>query len=93
MNNQKDELLKLLTSLDFMAVDLALYLDTHPNDRAALSQYNSIITQADSVRRSYQEKYGPLYSFRSPSGYPWQWSQNPWPWDADFNFSLAGEER
>lgn len=31
--HNRNELLKQLTALDFMAVDLQLYLDTHPNDR------------------------------------------------------------
>ena len=35
-----DEILRKLTALDFIAVDLALFLDTHPDDREALDKYN-----------------------------------------------------
>lgn len=88
----RNELLKQLTALDFMAVDLHLYLDTHPCDKAALARYNCVIMQAETLRDAYQSNYGPLYSFRSPSSYPWQWINNPWPWNFEFNFELAGEE-
>lgn len=91
--HNRDELLKQLTALDFMAVDLQLYLDTHPNDRGALCKYNAIVAQAAMLRSMFERLYGPLCSFRSNSQYPWQWINNPWPWNYSFNFSLAGEER
>ena len=91
-NMNRSELLLQLTALDFMAVDLHLYLDTHPHDRVALARYNCIIMQAEVLRDAYQTAYGPLYSYRSPSSYPWQWTNNDWPWNYDFNFDLAGEE-
>ncbi|HHX17585.1 MAG TPA: spore coat protein CotJB [Clostridium sp.] len=91
--HNRDELLKQLTALDFMAVDLQLYLDTHPNDREALCRYNTIVAQAAMLRSMFERIYGPLCSYRSASQYPWQWINNPWPWNYSFNFSLAGEER
>ena len=39
----KDEMLKSLMALDFMAVDLGLYLDTHPEDEEAIAEYDRII--------------------------------------------------
>ncbi|TYQ14673.1 UNVERIFIED_CONTAM: spore coat protein JB [Acetivibrio alkalicellulosi] len=89
----RQELLKQLTAIDFMAVDLQLYLDTHPNDREALMRYNTIVTQSNMLKSTYERLYGPLCSFRSCSQYPWQWINDPWPWHYSFNFSLAGEER
>lgn len=84
----RDELLRELTALDFVALDLALFLDTHPDDRQALDQYNQTIMQAYPLRQEYESTYGPLYSYRSASGYPWQWSKEPWPWQNDFNFEM-----
>lgn len=92
MDRNRDELLKQLSALDFMAVDLQLYLDTHPYDREVLMRYNSVVAQADMLRRTYERMYGPLYSYRSSSCYPWQWINNPWPWSYEFNYKLAGEE-
>lgn len=93
MDMNRQELLKQLTALDFMAVDLHLYLDTHPCDREALMKYNSVVMQANMLRNNYERLYGPLTSYRSPSPYPWQWINNPWPWNCDFNFKLTGKER
>jgi spore coat protein JB len=89
----RDELLLQLTALDFMLVDLHLYLDTHPNDKEALAKYNAIIAKADTLRNSYQQKYGPLYAYRSPSRYPWEWTDGSWPTLREYNFELPGKER
>ncbi len=85
-------ILRQLTVLDFAAVDLQLYLDTHPDDEAALEQYNNTVMQADALRAEYEEKYGPLFSFRSLGGKTYRWIDNPWPWENKFNFSLSKED-
>ncbi len=89
----RDSLLERLTVLDFMAVDLALFLNTHPNNKEAIAQYNKIIEAANTVRNKYEELYGPLCSFRSMSLNPdrWTWDSNPWPWETDFNFVLSNK--
>lgn len=89
----RDELLKSLTELDFMAVDLALYLNTHPTDATAIAEYNKVIQAADTVREKYEELYGPVCSFRSYARDPreWKWIQAPWPWDASFNYEIPKE--
>jgi len=87
--NSKEDLLKKLSILDFIAVDLSLFLDTHPNDKEAIEKYNSIIEEADSLRYEFEETYGPLCSFRSmsPEAY-FKWIDCPWPWQSDFNFNV-----
>ena len=88
----RDMLLEQLTALDFMAVDLGLYLNTHPEDREALMHYNSIISAAHNTRETFEEYYGPLCSFRSASSpHAWGWIDCPWPWETDANFTLHGE--
>lgn len=88
----KQSLLRKIMELDFVAVDLQLYLNTHPGDREALNQFNLVVTQSQMLRQEYEKRYGPLCSFRSPSAYPWQWINNPWPWDYTFNFRTTGKE-
>jgi spore coat protein JB len=88
----RDEILQQLTILDFAAVDLQLYLDTHPNDTQALEQYNNTVTQADELRAEYEENFGPLFSFRSLAGKKYTWLDNPWPWQNKFNFSFSKED-
>lgn len=85
----RENLLKRLTMLDFMAVDMQLFLDTHPDDTNAIAKYNSIIREADNLRAQYEKTVGPLFSFRSYSQTEnFQWIDNPWPWENKFNFSL-----
>ena len=90
----RDELLKKLSELDFIAVDLALYLNTHPENTEAIQAYNQVITAADTVRMKYEEAYGPLCSFRSyaTNTSHWEWNNNPWPWQAAGNISFAAKE-
>lgn len=88
----RDMVLEKLMALDFMAVDLALYLDTHPTDQGAIAQYNKIIKAADAVREKYEKEWGPLCSFRSyaQDNTVFNWVENPWPWQAAGNFELIG---
>ena len=81
----KKELLEAICALDFTAVDLNLYLDTHPNDMRALQIYNQTVMQDRMLRHMYESQYGPLTGTMSPSAYPWQWINNPWPWDYSAN--------
>jgi spore coat protein JB len=89
----KELLLKTLTELDFMTVDIALYLDTHPNDKDAIAEYNKIVKAADTVRTKYEKVAGPMCSFRSTNRCDdaWLWAQNPWPWCQDANYSITEE--
>ena len=85
----RELLLEQLTALDFMAVDLGLYLDTHQDDHEAIRHYNSIIAEAQNIREKFEEYYGPLCSFRSASNPDvWGWIDCPWPWECDANFTL-----
>ena len=85
MDMKMEEMLKQLMAVDFMSVDLQLYLDTHPNDMQALERYNQSVMLGKMLRENYESQYGPVTSFRSPSSYPWQWISNPWPWQYRFN--------
>lgn len=90
----REMLLNELTSLDFIAVDMGLYLNTHPDEAEAIAAYNKVIAAADAVRTKYEAEFGPLCSFRSyaENRKNWQWKNDPWPWQQDFNYSLAGKE-
>ena len=82
----REELLNELMQLDFMAVDIALYLNTHPEDKKSIEEYNKVIKTADIVREKYETVYGPLCSFRSVSGMDkFNWIDDPWPWQRAFN--------
>ena len=84
----REELLKRLMALDFTATDLQLYLNTHPDDTAAIKKYNSAVTEANDVRADFERRFGPLCGFRSVSRGAWNWIDAPWPWESEANFRL-----
>ncbi|KEQ25540.1 spore coat protein CotJB [Paenibacillus tyrfis] len=74
-------LLEELQAIDFVLVELTLYLDTHPEDAQALEQFNQCAQQRQLLAGRYESEFGPLLQFgHSYSGYPWQWVESPWPW-------------
>ncbi len=85
MAHQLDEayykLLHDLQSVDFVLVELNLYLDTHPDDEAAIAQYNQFCELRHRIAAQYEAQYGPLMNFgHSLSKAPFQWKEAPWPW-------------
>lgn len=82
----REQLLKQITVMDFMATDLHLYLNTHPEDAEALTMFNDVVAQSAQVRKEYEEHFGPLVSYRTQDAASWRWSNDPWPWQKDFNF-------
>lgn len=88
----REELLKRLSAADFYAIDLHLYLNTHPEDRDAINKYNAVVTEAQELRREFENTFGMLNAHTSKSKCPWQWIEDPWPWQYQFNFTLAGDD-
>lgn len=81
------ELLKQIAILDFAAIDLHLYLNTHPMDKEAIAQYNSFVMQNKMLRQNYEKYYGAL-TMNECSAYPWNWIDEPWPWEYEANYRL-----
>ena len=86
MNKKLDdeyyELLEEIQAADFVLVELTHYLDTHPNDKQALEQFNQFHQYSKQLKAQFEPKYGPLMGFgNSPGGHDtWEWGQGPWPW-------------
>ena len=79
---EQEGLLHRIQEIEFMGVELNLYLDTHPGDQRALCEYNNYSRQLRALKEQYERMYGPLCGFGfSPSQYPWRWIMEPWPWD------------
>lgn len=75
------DLLEELQTVDFVLVELNLYLDTHPDDLDALKQFNTFSKKSRELKDQFEEKFGPLDQFgHSYSSYPWKWAESPWPW-------------
>ncbi|RAL25716.1 spore coat protein CotJB [Thermoflavimicrobium daqui] len=75
------EMLRKLQEVDFVLVELNLYLDTHPRDSNALKQYNQLAQERQKLRFQYECEFGPLNNFgHSFNQYPNGWNEPPWPW-------------
>ncbi|WP_096202501.1 spore coat protein CotJB [Bacillus sp. FJAT-45350] len=75
------QLMEELQSVDFVLLELTLYLDTHPDDSDAINQFNHFSQIRHQLRCQVEQIYGPLLQYgQSPSAYPWNWNEGPWPW-------------
>ena len=76
-----------LTELQTMAFDiqeLALYLDTHRDDKEALEVYRAYQKMYEEGRKEYEKMCGPLNHMTVSDG-PYQWLDDPWPWEYSKN--------
>ena len=90
MNNRnaiRRDMMKQIKCLNFAVVELAEYLDTHPDDRKALCLHKEYCNQLENIKDKYQRAFGPL-SINCPCN-KWRWLEEPWPWErSDFNVDL-----
>ena len=78
--NQK-ELYEWIMMLGFCAVDMMLYMDTHPDDEEALNYFNQCNTLYNAAKQSYQEQFGLLNAFSEQERFSWDWNTAPMPWE------------
>lgn len=74
-----------LQTLNFVIQELALYLDTHRDDREALEQYQAYQKMYEHCLEEYKQKYGPMNHTRVSEGDGYQWLDDPWPWEYSMN--------
>ena len=83
MVNTKEKAITPLTELQAMGFaiqELALYLDTHREDREALELYQTYQKLYHDGMKMYTKKCGPL-SHKHPTEGPYAWLDDPWPWE------------
>ena len=75
--NVRDEMLEQIKCYNFAIIELALYLDTHPDDDKALCLHRKYSKKLKELKDKFQKVYGPLSIY-----YPcnkWRWLEEPWP--------------
>lgn len=70
-----------LQALGFAIQELALYLDTHRNDREALEIYRSYQKMYKKCAQEYMKKHGPLTHKMISDSEKYDWLDDPWPWE------------
>ena len=81
-NTGRQSLLMDIQKVDFMLVDLNLFLDTHPDCAEALQEHANLVNISQKLRSSYEQQYGSLMTMTwEQSTGCWSWIEEPWPWD------------
>lgn len=70
-----------LQALNFAIQELALYLDTHRDDREALELYRSYQEMYKKCRKEFHKKHGPLNHSTPSVSECYDWLDDPWPWE------------
>lgn len=84
MVNQKEKQVTPKTELQvmgFMIQELALYLDTHPDDKEALELYRTYQKMYHDAMMEYSEQCDPLNHVTPVKHGKYTWIDEPWPWE------------
>ena len=77
---EQEALLRKISASSFCALDLHLYLDSHPGDCEAAAKLDEARRETQALTAKYEAAYGPLNDNQSKTS-RWAWITNPWPWD------------
>ena len=75
----RQEMLQKIMCYKFAINDLALYLDTHPDNQKALCLHREYCKVLKDLTDKYQKMFGPL-TIEFPCN-KWRWLEEPWPWE------------
>ncbi len=80
---ERQKMLQQICGYDFALLDTALYLDSHPQSKAALDFYAQNQALLQESQAAYEEEFGPLTKYGYLQEDSWSWIQDPWPWEGD----------
>ena len=87
MVNKKEKNITPMTELQalgFAVQELALYLDTHRDDKEAFELYQNYQRMYQKGIQEYSEHCSPL-NHNTPSKDTYRWLDDPWPWEFSAN--------
>ena len=79
---EREILLKKISTYQFAAHDLQLFIDTHPNDTETVTKMRAFKEKAQPLIAEYESKYGPLTKSATTQN-NWNWIKAPWPWESE----------
>ena len=79
---EREKLMCEMNKAQFAAVEVGLFLDTHPRNKKALESMQAYTGKYKELKKQYEEKFG-MVDIYSPnnSDERWTWIDNPWPWE------------
>lgn len=80
---ERKQLLHDIGVIDFVVVEMTLYLDTHPTDKEAMEYLSHYVRMKNQAMRKYAIKYGPLQISNTDEAmdHEWKWATQDWPWN------------
>lgn len=79
--NARQQALLEVQMYHFIAHEMNLYLDTHPDDTKMMKLYEENVKKGQQAQLAFEQKYGPLQVQNTDSKIPFEWLQGPWPWE------------
>lgn len=79
--DNKDKMLKDIGIVDFVLVELTLYLDMHPYDCKAMEYFNHYNRMKIQMEKEFAVKFFPLNTRLAESNKTWNWGVAPLPWE------------
>lgn len=70
-----------LQALEFVLVELGLYLDTHKDDTEAFALFKKYAAMEKEARERYEDAHGPIMRTAMMRSETFNWLNDPWPWN------------
>jgi len=80
-SNSQMSALDHVNAVSFAAIDIALFLDTHPDNCEALEKYNYYCNLRNQAVAEYSKRFSPLTLSNACGSKKWDWVNTPWPWE------------
>lgn len=74
-----------LQAIEFVMLELGLYLDTHEDDMEAKEMFKQLSEMMREAKANYEKRFGPLTQASAVSGNCYCWLKEPWPWNYQQN--------
>ena len=79
----REDMMRRVQMLGLVTADVALFLDTHPYDDAALRFYQKYKALRDLAVAEYEAHCGAITIDRVSGEDGWAWIDHPWPWEME----------
>jgi spore coat protein JB len=91
--NQQQAMLRDIQQCQFTVLDLALFLDTHPNDPVALYRHKQYSVYLRKLTQAYEALYGPTCDYSVETSETWRYINGPWPWEQSAKKEMSRDDR